>query len=179
MKIIRWIVLIVCGAILGFNIYNINANRLMRNQLPMPFGYGMATVLSGSMEPEFSKGDLLIVGEPNELKINDIVVFEDGTSLVVHRIIDIEDEKLITKGDANNVEDEPITEDAVRGIVIACIPAVGSVIDFIKTPIGTILVIGLAILLLELPVYMGKRQDDEELESLKEEIRRLKEDIIK
>ena len=85
MKIIRWIVLIVCGAILGFNIYNINANRLMRNQLPMPFGYGMATVLSGSMEPEFSKGDLLIVGESDEFNLNDIVVFEDGHSLVVHR----------------------------------------------------------------------------------------------
>ena len=179
MKIIRWIVLIVCGAILGFNIYNINANRLMRNQLPMPFGYGMATVLSGSMEPEFSKGDLLIVGEPDELKINDIVVFEDGSSLVVHRIIDIQDETLVTKGDANNVADEPITKDAVRGTVIACIPSVGAAIDFIKTPIGTILTIALAILFLELPVYMGKRQDDEELESLKEEIRRLKEDVIK
>ena len=179
MKIVRWIVLIVCGAILGFNIYNINAKRLMRNQLPMPFGYGMATVLSGSMEPEFSKGDLLIVGESDELEINDIVVFEDGSSLVVHRIIDIQEETIITKGDANDVADDPIMKEAVRGTVLVCLPAVGTVIDYIKTPIGTIVTIGLAILFLELPVYMGKRQDDEEMNDLKEEIRRLKEDLIK
>ena len=143
----------------------------------MPFGYGMATVLSGSMEPEISKGDLLIIREVDELNENDIVVFEDKSSLVVHRIIEMQDEKIITKGDANNVADEPIEKSLVRGKVILWIPFVGTIIDFLKTPVGIILVIGLAIALLELPRLKEKRRDDEELEKIKEEIRKLKNDM--
>ncbi len=177
MKIIRWILLVFCGVLIGVSVYNINANRLVRNQLPMPFGYGMATVLSGSMEPEISKGDLLIIREVDELNENDIVVFEDKSALVVHRIIGMQGDKIITKGDANNVADEPIEKSLVRGEVLFWIPFVGTMIDFLKTPIGIILVIGLAILLLELPRLKEKRQDDEELERIKEEIRKLKDDI--
>ena len=54
----------------------INAKNLVGNNLPMPFGYGAAVVLSGSMEPAFSKGDLIIVKETDEYGLNDIVVFE-------------------------------------------------------------------------------------------------------
>ena len=53
----RLLLLILCGLILGVNVYLANANSLVGNQLPTPFGYGAAVVLSGSMEPEFSKGD--------------------------------------------------------------------------------------------------------------------------
>ena len=59
--VLRWLLIVVCGLILGVNVYLANANSLVGNQLPMPFGYGAAVVLSGSMEPEFSEGDLIIV----------------------------------------------------------------------------------------------------------------------
>ena len=39
--------LLLCGAILGLNIYSANAGKLVGNKLPMPFGYGAAVVLSG------------------------------------------------------------------------------------------------------------------------------------
>ena len=177
MKIIRWMLLVLCGALIGFNIYNINANRLMRNQIPMPFGYGMATVLSGSMEPEFSKGDLLIVKKVDRLDVDDIVVFEDDGSLVVHRIIEIKAEQIVTKGDANNVADDPIDKECVRGEVICWIPYVGALVEFVKTPIGIMLIIAIAIILLELPRRNEKHEDDEEMAKLKEEIRKLKEEI--
>ena len=57
----RHILLVICGLLLGINIYLTNAYNLLGNKLPMPFGYGTAVVLSGSMEPTFSKDDLIIV----------------------------------------------------------------------------------------------------------------------
>lgn len=172
--IVRLALIVLCGGILGFNIYFANANSLLGNQLPMPFGYGAAVVLSGSMEPEMSKGDLIIVKETDSFVVDQIVVFQDGQSLVVHRIIEISGEKIVTKGDANNVADDPIDSSLVKGEVILVIPNMGSWIEGIKTPIGTIIIIAVAILLLEVPRLREKKKDDEEIEKIKEEIRRLK-----
>lgn len=173
-KLIRFFLLILCGAILGFNIYSANANSLVGNQLPMPFGYGAAVVLSGSMEPELSKGDLIVVKKTDSYEHNEVVVFQDVQSLVVHRIIEINGSTVVTKGDANNIADDPIDVSRISGEVVCAIPYAGTFVEFVKTPIGTILIIGLAVLLLEIPRFQEKKKDIEELEKIKEEIRQLK-----
>ena len=117
-NILRTVLLIICGTLIGVNVYLINAKTLAGNDLPMPFGYGAAVVLSGSMEPEFSTGDMIVVKETEDFDIYDIVVYKSGSSLVVHRIVGIGAEKVVTKGDANNTEDEPITRADVLGKVI-------------------------------------------------------------
>lgn len=170
----RWLLLILCGLILGVNVYLANANNLIGNQLPMPFGYGAAVVLSGSMEPEFSQGDLIVVTETDHYHDNDIVVFQDGSSLVVHRIINIDGETITTKGDANKTADEPINVSAVKGKVLFWIPFVGKVVEFLKTPVGTICIIAAAVALIEIPRRNEKKKDDEEKQKILEEIERLK-----
>ena len=45
---------------MGINVYLWNASSLAGNAMPMPFGFGMAVVLSGSMEPVLSVNDLLL-----------------------------------------------------------------------------------------------------------------------
>lgn len=172
----RWLLIILCGLILGVNVYLANANSLVGNQLPMPFGYGAAVVLSGSMEPEFSEGDLIVVNETNTYEVNDIVVFQDGNSLVVHRIVDIDGETITTKGDANKTADEPINVSAVKGRVLFWIPFVGKVVEFLKTPVGTICIIAAAIALIEIPRRNEKKKDDEERQKILDEIERLKEE---
>lgn len=174
--IFRIVLLSICGMILGLNLYQLNANRLVGNQLPMPFGYGAAVVLSGSMEPEFSKGDLIFVKETLEYAENDIVVFQDGSTLVVHRIIEIDDEKITTKGDANNVADEPITQEMIKGEVIGCIPFVGEIVNLIKTPLGTLAVAAAAIALVEIPRRREKQKDDDERQKIIDEIKKLKDE---
>lgn len=172
--VFRNVLLILCGAILGVNVYMANANSLVGNQLPMPFGYGAAVVLSGSMEPEFSKGDLIIVKESDSFAVNDIVVFQDASSLVVHRIIELDGETIVTKGDANNVSDEPINASAVKGKVLFWIPFVGNIVNIIKTPAGTVCIIAAAIALIEIPRRREKQKDDEERQKIIDEIKRLK-----
>ena len=187
-NILRTVLLIICGTLIGVNVYLINAKTLAGNDLPMPFGYGAAVVLSGSMEPtlsvndliivqEFSTGDMIVVKETEDFDIYDIVVYKSGSSLVVHRIVGIGAEKVVTKGDANNTEDEPITRADVLGKVIFHIPYLGTVISFLKTPVGTIILVGLAILLVEIPHRREVEKDDEEMQKIIDEINRLKDEI--
>jgi len=172
--VLRLLVLAACGGVLGYNIYLTNASKLVGNQMPMPFGYGSAVVLSGSMEPALSVGDLIIVSEAEPYGENDIVVFQSRNSLVVHRIIEINGDSLITQGDANNTADTPIDKSVVKGKVVAVVPQVGTAVNFIKSPMGTIALVVLAIVLVELPYRREKEKDDAQRQQIIDEINRLK-----
>ena len=172
----RRILLAVCGVILGVNLYSANANSLVGNQLPMPFGYGAAVVLSGSMEPELSVNDLIFVKESKTYAIDEVVVFQSGKELVVHRIVDIADGMVQTKGDANNATDEPVELSAIKGKVVLAIPFIGALVSILKTPVGTALTLAVAFLLIEMSNRKERQKDDEELDKIREEIRKLKED---
>lgn len=174
--LLRYLLLGVLAAIAGINLYSLNASRLAGNPLPTPFGYGAAVVLSGSMEPEFAAGDLIIVKQTGAYAQNDIVVFQDGRSLVVHRIISLDGETVTTKGDANNTADAPIHISAIKGEVIFWIPYIGNVVEFIKTPVGTLCIIAAILLLLEISRRNEKKKNDEEKQKIIDEIKRLKED---
>lgn len=101
-------------------------------------GYRSYTVLSGSMEPEFYPGDLVITKYINktDININDIVTFRDKDGVIItHRIVKETPEGYITKGDNNNVEDsEIITENNIIGKVQFSIPKIGYVMDFLSKP---------------------------------------------
>ena len=173
---IRRIILVVVGLVLGLNVYMLNASRLMGNKMPMPFGYGMAVILSGSMEPEMSVGDLIIVHESNDYVVDDVVVFQESGILITHRIVDIQEDEYVTKGDANNAEDKPIMVSNIVGEVILCVPGLGNLVNIIKSPIVSIVIIVIAMLLVEKSNEKDRKKDDDELEKIREEIRRLKEE---
>lgn len=173
-SLIRYIILSVLAIVIGISLFSINAASLTGNAVPMPFGIGMSTVLSGSMEPEFSVGDLLIIKKQDSYSVNDIVVYQSGRMPVVHRIIDISDDMVTTKGDANNTSDEPFLIQNIKGEVVAVIPWVGNVLWAIKTPVGFFIVLAAAILLVELSFRKGKAEKEDEKEKLKAEIDALK-----
>ena len=139
-------ILILLGLILGFNVYAMNAGAV-GNQLPMPFGLGQAVVKSGSMEPTYSVGDLLFVSQKSEYVQGDIVVFQSDGVLVVHRVVSVDGEMITTKGDANNVADDPFSVSEVKGCVVGCLPKAGYIIDFFKTPFGIFLMLAVAVAL--------------------------------
>ena len=174
--VLRRLLLILSGLILGLNLYFANAGTLLGNQLPMPFGYGLANVLSGSMEPTFSKGSLLLVKDTRDVQEGDIVVYQSENELIVHRVIALTDDTVITQGDANNVADEPFARTQIKGKVLGWIPVLGSVAAVLKTPIAMIVILLLAFVLIEGSFRAQKDADDQELEEIKAEIRRLKEE---
>jgi len=174
--VLRTLFLIAVSLVLGINIYNWNARSLTGNALPMPFGYGGAVVLSGSMEPAISVDELIIVKAEDTYKVGDVVVYQSGRVSVVHRIVQMDGETVTTRGDANNADDAPVLLSQVKGRVVAHIPYVGKVVRLLKTPLATFLLIAAAVLTVELPYRKEKEQNEEELERIKAEIRRLKEE---
>ena len=171
---VRIILLIVLAAAVGFGVYSINAELLIGNALPMPFGFGNAVVLSGSMEPELSVGDLLWVVPCETYAVDQIVVYQDGRTLVVHRILRFEGDNVVTMGDANNSEDDPIPLTAIKGKVVFALPLVGYVVSFLKMPFGVICVLGAAFFLMERSFRKEKNGKQEELHKIREEIEQLK-----
>ena len=177
--LLRTVFLIVVSLVLGINLYNWNAKSLTGNVLPMPFGYGSAVVLSGSMEPAIMTDELIIVKTEGAYALGDVVVYQSGRLLVVHRIVAMDGETVTTRGDANNTDDEPIAMDQIKGRVIAHIPHVGAVVRLLKTPAATLMLIVGAVAAVEIPYLQEKKKKEEEMERIKEEIRRLKDEQMK
>lgn len=175
-SILRIALFTFISIVLGLSIYSWNAKNLIGEQLPMPFGFGTAVVLSGSMEPTFSVDDLIVIKEAKEYQVDDIIVFQDTYNLVVHRIVSVYGDQIQTQGDANNVADEPIMLSAVKGKVIFHIPDAGVVVNALKTPAGIIILLVGAVILLEMSYRKEKQEDIDDIEKIKEEIRKLKEE---
>ena len=78
--------------------------------------------------------DIVIVKLTKDVKENDIITYRNGENFVTHRIIRIEDDQIITKGDANNTEDNPITRNDIVGKVVFIISNVAIWINVLKSP---------------------------------------------
>ena len=74
-----------------------------------------------------SRGDLLLVIKPQDLKVGDIVIYQrDAASFtIVHRVVQIDGDKIVTKGDNNPGPDTPIIRQNVQGKVVFAVPVLG------------------------------------------------------
>lgn len=110
------------------------------------FGYKGYTVVSGSMEPEIAVGDFIIIEmDPyEEVEKEDVITFQYNQELVTHRVIDKTAEGLVTKGDANNIQDQGfIAEESYIGTQKILIPYFGYVVTFLQKPIAFAIIIAL------------------------------------
>lgn len=134
-------------------------------------GYQVFNVVSGSMEPTYSVGDLLYVKEvdPDGIKVGDPITFVLNEDLVVatHRVvkIDAENRHFYTKGDANDTADAaPVHFNNVVGVPQFSIPLLGYVSDYIQHPPGLYVAIALGAVLIGivfLPDLMRKEKKEE------------------
>lgn len=143
-------------------------------------GYQVFNVISGSMEPTYSVGDLIYVKsvDPDAVQVGDPITFVLNENLVVatHRVIriDAENRHFYTKGDANETADAaPVHFNNLIGIPTLSIPKLGYVSDFIQHPPGTYIAIGAGLMLLAalfLPdLLSGKNAQQENKEEKKQE----------
>ena len=82
--------------------------------------------------------------------------------------------EVITKGDANNTEDEPFDKERIMGEVVFSIPLVGYLVNMIKTPVGTLVILAAAVFLMERSFRADKKKDVQELDVIRAEIEKLK-----
>lgn len=135
-------------------------------------GYQVFNVVSGSMEPTYSVGDLLFVKDvdSDSIKVGDPITFVLNEDLVVatHRVVEVDAEgrRFYTKGDANETTDAaPVHFNNVIGVPQFNIPLLGFVSDYIQHPPGMYVAIGLGAVLLAvvfLPDLFHKKKGNKE-----------------
>lgn len=134
-------------------------------------GYQVFNVISGSMEPMYSVGDLIYVKEvkPHEIEEGMPITYVLNEDLVVatHMVIEIDEENqhFYTQGLANETPDAtPVHFNNVIGVPKFGIPLLGYVSDFIQNPPGMYITLaGGAILIAAvfLPDLIGKKKEEE------------------
>ena len=81
------------------------------------FGYTMFQVASASMEPALSINDVILVKTGDQFEVDDIISFIADDTIITHRVLSINGDSIVVKGDANNTIDSPIDRSAVIGRV--------------------------------------------------------------
>lgn len=129
---------------------------------PNVFGYVINSVQSESMAGTFEKGSIVIAKIPDEstqiVVGESIISFEQQQGDIIfmntHRVVESKEENgriyYRTQGDNREMCPEPDREwkamGDVKAVYVTHVPFVGSVIDFIKKPVGFVLCLVLPLL---------------------------------
>lgn len=142
---------------------------------------GSYVVLSGSMEPTISPGDVVIVEstDPATISEGDVITYvrEGDETPTTHRVIEVTEEggtlAFRTQGDFNeNPDANPVVAPQVQGTVEYVIPYIGYIIQFVNTPVGFVVAVAVPFLLLAISevlsffgITLRNRNDTPEEES--------------
>lgn len=116
--LIKTIAYLILTFIVGIVIYSFISTQILKKDYTNIFGYTYYSVATGSMKPVISPNDLIFVKITKNVSKGDIITFKDSASIVTHRLIDINNNKYITKGDANNTSDTGINKSDIIGKVV-------------------------------------------------------------
>lgn len=127
-------------------------------------------VLTGSMQPAFDPGSIVLVQKSNTYGKRDVVAFVNAAGVTVtHRIVDLISKSdglyYQMKGDANNTPDnELVPQKNVVGKKIFVIPQLGKLAQFLKTLPGFLgLIIIPSLLFIVHEVWLIKKEMEKEI----------------
>lgn len=156
-KIIKGIInTIIVIVVLAF-VLMVCLQRFSGNKLSF-LNYRMFTVVTGSMEPKYKIGDVLIAKEkdPSEIKVGDAISYlaekgEIRNNVVTHEVVSItKDESgaylFHSKGIANLIEDPIVHEKQLYGVVVYKAKLLSYIRKIISTDLGMFLLIIIPIL---------------------------------
>ncbi|MGD0637295.1 MAG: signal peptidase I [Nitrososphaerales archaeon] len=136
-----------------------------------------------SMRPTLEVGDLVVVDavQYSSIHVGDVIVFARpsfsggcGTEIVVHRVVNVTSEGLITQGDnraTNSVPDEgppanewpPVPPECVKGLVVVALPFLGRISEAFPPPLNYILVAAIILLIFMAELFTGHKDEEEEV----------------
>lgn len=164
-KLVMILLYIIIIPIIIYNLTLMIKSYINPTEIPDFFGFKSFVIISESMEPTIMTGDAILVKEvkQEELKVKDIISFQDGDSINTHRIVEIlEDNGIIkykTKGDNNKKEDkELVTYDKIEGVYQFRIKGFGKIVEVIKNKITLVVLLIILVLISACQVRINKRR---------------------
>lgn len=122
--------------------------------LGMLSGIRPCAVISGSMEPNLPTWSLCFVSTRtsyDSIQTGDIVVYYNRSNnmRIIHRVIEIEPDGMVTKGDANQISDGlSVGQDNLYGKSLFHIPYIGYCSQLAQMPIVKVVILACLIVLL-------------------------------
>lgn len=133
------------------------------------FGYSFFKVTTGSMDPTIKENDIIIVSTNDTYNVNDIITYQDDANFITHRIITMDGNTLITKGDANNATDQEVNKSDVIGKVVKIFSGLGIWQSIFTTP-KIIVALFVTLILFDFAFsYKGKENKNKKVEKEKNE----------
>ena len=164
-KLVMILLYIIIIPIIIYNLTLMIKSYINPIEIPDFFGFKSFVIISESMEPTIMTGDAILVKEvkQEELKVKDIISFQDGDSINTHRIVEIlEDNGIIkykTKGDNNKKEDkELVTYDKIEGGYQFRIKGFGKIVEEIKNKITLVVLLIVLVLISACQVRINKKR---------------------
>lgn len=114
-KVIINLIIFVLSVIAILAIWGFIQLNIQNKEYINIFGFSILSTETGSMSPTIKKGDIIIIKIGDEIKEKDIITYKQDNVLITHRIEKIDGDMIITKGDYNNIQDEPIEKSQVIG----------------------------------------------------------------
>lgn len=177
-KFLRGALIVIAAFFLCCNVYVLVARHVFKNDMPTLFGIGAAMVVSPSMEPDISVGDMVVFGRSKAYAVGDVITYYEPLSdiYITHAIIREENGAFVTQGVNNDFPDpNPVSPEQILGKVIFTVRGVGGAMEFLQSPAGMLILfaaLGFLIFLPELVEFarsaIQKRRGNEE-ESHKED----------
>ena len=146
--VVFWTITALIGSIILTNVIDRNTNY----RAPY-FGLRVSVVVSSSMSRKHEDNTYLTDGMKqiqikdavityvyrsfDDIQIYDVASYASSMGLITHRVIDKYEQDgtqyVVFRGDANNINDEPVPYEFVRGKVIAVMPKIGAVILYMQS----------------------------------------------
>lgn len=166
MQVFINVLLVLVTLLILFLVYRIVSIKFFNKDITLR--YTFYEIATGSMEPTLNVKDFIIVKESDKYSVGDIITYKEDNSYITHRIVKINGDTLVTKGDANNSEDKIISKSEVIGKVVKIIPKGGVIKEIILTPkiIFTLLV---TLVLINLCFSLTKKEDKKDIKLNKDE----------
>lgn len=152
-KLLLYVILALLVLVILSNVYMGINKWVTGNPVPKIMGYAPLIVISGSMEPAIKLGDVIIIKErkAKDYHVGEVVSYLDGNTVYTHRIVRMEGDQYILKGDRNNAEDDPVEKDLIVGKALFKLPYLGKLIVQFKNPVG----MGVLVLMLLVLTFAG------------------------
>ena len=120
---LKYILIVSLSLLVFISFYTLVSVKIFGKDYVSFFGYTYFAVASGSMSPTIETNDIIIVKINGTYKKGDIITYKSKNDFITHRVTNIFEKTINTKGDFNNTEDNTVNKEDVLGKVVLIIPS--------------------------------------------------------